>query len=166
MKLFLEICLLATVCVINSIPYGALADALDNKRMLIFTPANIASTIIGRYDACVRIAMEECDTNHDLCMLNVEGQIALALQNCYDQLMACNGFCDDDYATCCAPYEDRVCPEGCRITKTACYEVCQDEGEQCQLDAINYPYEPPVESECFENWNVCVEVRTDLCSTL
>lgn len=166
MKLFLGIYLLATVCVINSIPYGALADDMDNKRVLIFTPANIASTKIGRYDACVRIAMEECNTNYDLCMLDEDGQRALALRYCYDQLVACYGSCDDDYAACCAPYEDRVCPEECRTIKTGCYATCQDVGAQCQLDAINYPYEPPVESECFEDWNVCVEVKTDLCSTL
>lgn len=165
MKIFQRICLLATVCFINSIPHGAVAEDLDNRGILTFQAPLLISSKIGRYNACVRRGMELCNTTYDSCMMTVEEQIDQALQRCYDELMECIDSCDEDYATCCAPYEDRVCPKECKTKKTECYETCQDVGLQCQIDAVNFPYTPPQQDECFEDWNVCVEYRTDLCST-
>ena len=152
MNLSLKIYLVATVCLINFTPYGAVAaDGLDNPWPL-YTPALQAAATIGRTLSCLKAAEEVCEDGLDYCLMSEQEKISYYLQICYEEKFACDNSCNDDAQIC----RDSGTPSPeCQDQWVLCDAKCVSEGTQCTTDAINGNHEQLTAVECYSEWSAC-----------
>jgi hypothetical protein len=164
MTTVLRACLVAMVVLANMIPCAVMAQELDDgSDWLLQVVPLVTAAKVAKYNACMNELRPGCESTFDYCMMSVEEKLNYALKLCYDQKVTCYSACEDAYQKCCAASGLSECPPECRTKKTDCMALCDREGDQCVLDAINENYEPPVEAECQNDLDECLENAKEIC---
>lgn len=154
--------LLVILVFINFFPVVSFA-ADENDSSIILTAPLIAANVVARYNACVDDLRDGCETTFDYCMMTVQEKISFQLQLCYEKKIKCGISCDEKYQECCSQSGEQECPTVCRTQEKICNDQCDTEGTQCTMDAVSGTYNPPIESECWDDWTECIEYTADLC---
>ncbi len=160
-------CLLTLLILSCNIPPFATAqeEGIDDADLLlsIVPAAIIPGNILRRFNACMGEMRPGCENTYNYCMMTVQEKISYQLQLCLDQKFECYSACEQNYEQCCTESGLPECPHACQIQKDVCMAACDAEGDQCVQNAIGGNYDPPIEDECQNDLEECLENAKELC---
>lgn len=140
---------------------NAAAKELETPWSLYIAAVEIATTT-GRITACLNDAQTVCEEGRDYCLMSVEEKISYQLQVCFEEKLACDTGCNNDYQTC----VDLGTPSAtCHAEQELCYTNCETAGTQCQLDAINGEYVQLPAEVCDSEYAQCIDKWYAVCVT-